>query len=147
MVSRKKRATPWPIVEHYPKTSRTPIPLAIRLDSIFKFVTATGPSTMAAIAAGLSYTSDTTRKYTRILCQEGKMYRVVGYRPNGGLMHTYHAGIPPAGTLADLMEEEDEPDEPEFARPVRKSYPPNHRRDLWACAMFPVPAVLLGTHP
>lgn len=125
-----------------PKTSRHPIAVAIRLDDMVKFVTTQGKATLAEIAAEMGYTAGTARTYAINLCEEGKLHRLAEFRANGGLMHVYYPGPAPVGSVPVPSADEDE-----FNRPAPKVYPPCHRRDLWACAMFPVPAVMLEARP
>lgn len=120
-----------------PKTSRRPVTAAVRLAELLAFVTAQGKVTLAEVAAEMGYATATARTYALILCEEGKIHRTAPPRTIKGMEHIYHAGPAPADLVIKVSPVN------EFNRPTPKSYPPCHRRDLWACAMFPVPAVML----
>ena len=137
MIARVKTQAKQPAGRN-PKTSRHPVAVATRLDDMVEFVTAQGKANLAEIAAEMGYTNGTARTYAINLCEEGKLHRLAEFRANGGLMHVYYPGPAPVGAVPVPSADEDE-----FNRPAPKVYPPCHRRDLWACAMFPVPAVLL----
>jgi hypothetical protein len=138
MVSRVKAAAK--TAAAHPKTPRQQVLVETRLADLLAFVAAQGSATLVEIAAAMGYARSTARTFAINLCEEGKMHRVAEPRAPSGIEYVYYAGPAPTGVAV-------EEDVDEHNRTALKTYPLCHRRDLWACAMFAVPAVLLGGHP
>lgn len=144
MVSRIKTAKPKP--DAASKTARKAdlTPPAVRAAAIIAYLAEYGPTGGKALAHALGYKKDTAHRFASLMCAEGHLHRTTRPHSTGRNQHVFNLGPAPAGMPAI------EPDAARGSverRPVVKAWTPYHHRDLWACAMFPVPAVLLEARP
>lgn len=130
------------------KTARTSdrTPVEQRKASILKFIEKHGSSRCTDMAAVVPWSYQTVRSDAKILCEESRLHRTAHQLSNGGCEFIFHLGPAPTPAVAQDVARSDEDEQDVLHRPVVKSWAPCHRRDLWACAMFPVPAVLLEQH-
>jgi hypothetical protein len=118
------------------KLNRTP-PDVIKAN-IIECIEKHGPSRILAIADEYGFTRSTTRKFARALCDENKVHSIPVKRTDGGSEYFFHLGPAPDVQIDDSV------DHSMPHRPVRTAWKPNHIRDVMVCALFGVPAAMVG---
>lgn len=146
MIAREKTKAKRPTsatAKRGPKTGRVSdrTPPDVRQAQILAYVEANGSSDSKVVAEALGGHIRTVRKYADRLCEARKIHCTRVRRTDGGTDVLYHLGEGPAVVFQKRSVANQDCESAN--RLVRKTWEPYHHRDLWACAMFPVPSVLL----